>query len=283
MEAAGWHLLSPLRTLWRVVSEGGDVCASLDLATSDHDTNSATNVDAEDHTDVVHMGGRDSLGAVFASPEEFWLHELCGDSTSWYQRSGEFWQKEAATVHGMMGGLDQLHALDVKSSAAFLERLRALSTPLTKGVALDCGAGIGRISASLLLNHFAGVELLEPVASFVAKAMESLPEERVHAAYVERLERFTPAAGKAYSCVWVQWVLNYLTDDDLILFLHRCASALEPGGAIVVKESCSRPHNDRSDASITRTAAHFRRCFDSAHLEVVAEQGQTSLPREVFP
>lgn len=40
---------------------------------------------------------------------------------------------------------------------------------------------------------------------------------------------------------------------------------------------------DRSDCSITRTAAHFRSCFDAAGLEVVIERPQTDFPRETFP
>ena len=36
--------------------------------------------------------------------------------------------------------------------------------------ALDCGAGIGRISEELLLHHFQEVDLIEPSAHLLAEA-----------------------------------------------------------------------------------------------------------------
>ena len=82
------------------------------------------------------------------------------------------------------------------------------------------------------------------------------------------LQAFAPPAGRAYAVVWVQWTLNYLTDDDVAAFLRRAAAALEPGGAVVVKESVAREgrgfYADASEASITRTDAHFREIFERA-------------------
>jgi len=85
----------------------------------------------------------------------------------------------------------------------------------------------------------------------------------------------------------VQWVLNYLTDADLVAFLRRCAAALNPAGYIVIKESVARPEHgfyvDRADSSITRTDGHFRRIFEEAGLQVAQQQVQPDFPREVFP
>ena len=40
--------------------------------------------------------------------------------------------------------------------------------------ALDCGAGIGRISEELLLHHFQQVDLIEPSAHLLAEARKRL-------------------------------------------------------------------------------------------------------------
>ena len=164
----------------------------------------------------------------------------------------------------------------------------AAAPPLrAEGVALDCGAGIGRVAGAVLLERFAAVELLEPNADFVAAARGALPAARLAACHTVALQAFAPPAGRAYAVVWVQWTLNYLTDDDVAAFLRRAAAALEPGGAVVVKESVAREgrgfYADAGEASITRTDAHFREIFERAGLAVVAAAPQPELPQAVFP
>jgi len=87
--------------------------------------------------------------------------------------------------------------------------------------------------------------------------------------------------------VWVQWVLNYLTDADASATLRRCAVALAPSGRVIVKESLSRDVHgtavDAKDASVTRTDAHFRRIFAEAGLAVAHTKMQPNLPRAVYP
>lgn len=58
----------------------------------------------------------------------------------------------------------QLHEPDVRGSLRFIDKLRALTPGMPQGVALDCGAGIGRVSSSVLLERFERVEVLEPNA-----------------------------------------------------------------------------------------------------------------------
>lgn len=66
--------------------------------------------------------------------------------------------------------------------------------------------------------------------SLIASAQTSLPASRVDAFHQLPLQTFDPPMGRAYAVVWVQWVLNYLTDADLIAFLRRVAAALDGPG-----------------------------------------------------
>ena len=129
--------------------------------------------------------------------------------------------------------------------------------------------------------------LSRTIGAFLAAARNVLPPARVRALHECPLQRFVPPEGSLYAAVWVQWVLIFLTDDDLVSFLSRCARALQPGGWILAKESVAREANgiyvDRSDASITRTDRHFRRLFDAAGLRVAHAEMQPGLPRVVFP
>ena len=83
--------------------------------------------------------------------------------------------------------------------------------------AIDCGAGIGRITKQTLLQRFAHVDLLEPASSLIAEAQRQLPTVRRF--YQEGLQEFEFET--KYDCIWVQWCLMYLTDQDCLNFFRR--------------------------------------------------------------
>lgn len=95
--------------------------------------------------------------------------------------------------------------------------------------ALDCGAGIGRITKNLLIRFFDHVDIVEQDCKFVEQAKKSFLESDkplpfghvVDNFYCEGLQTFKPAE-KYYDVIWIQWVLNYLTDKDLLGLLNRC-------------------------------------------------------------
>lgn len=236
-------------------------------------------------------GGKDSAQHMYANACDVWEELHPGTESSedqWYAVSEQYWAGVRADVPGMLGGMGFVHPADVAASLALLDALRTTAEgSLPQGVALDCGAGIGRVAASVLLERFEAVELVEPSGAFLAAARRVLPPARVRALHECPLQRFEPPEGSQYAAIWVQWVLIFLTDDDLVSFLSRCARALQPGGWIIVKESIAREANgfyvDRTDASITRTDRHFRRLFDAAGLRVAHAEMQPGLPRVVFP
>jgi SAM-dependent methyltransferase len=90
-------------------------------------------------------------------------------------------------------------------------------------VAVDCGAGVGRVTACLLLRHFAQVDLVEPSGHLLEAAQRRLQHESgapwppAHKAvgfFRCGLETFEPERGR-YDVIWVQWALLYLTDGGL--------------------------------------------------------------------
>ncbi len=40
-----------------------------------------------------------------------------------------------------------------------------------------------------------------------------------------------------FDLMWIQWVIGYLTDVDLVKFLRRCRAGLKSGGFIVIKDN----------------------------------------------
>ncbi len=64
-----------------------------------------------------------------------------------------------------------------------------------------------------------------------------------------------------YDIVWVQWVLCYLTDEDLIAFLHKCKTHLvdQKNGMVYVKENVHDTsfYVDKEDNSVVRSDKLF--------------------------
>lgn len=77
------------------------------------------------------------------------------------------------------------------------------------GCALDCGAGIGRISKRLLLPLFNTVDLVDVTQEFLDKAKTYLGEEskRVGKYICNGLQDFVPESGR-YDVIWIQWVIG---------------------------------------------------------------------------
>ena len=151
--------------------------------------------------------------------------------------------------------------------------------------ALDCGAGIGRITKRLLLPLFDTVDMVELNQGFLDEARAFIGEEasRVHRLICCGLQQFTPEPGR-YDVIWCQWVLGQLTDDDLVAFFIRCRQGLTEGGMLFVKENISSAtvEFDEKDSSYTRPRQAFVDLMRKAGLKVLKEEKQKQFPNDIY-
>lgn len=130
----------------------------------------------------------------------------------------------------MLGGLESLTQPDTIASEKFLLKVKSLRTLFRSAVALDCGAGIGRVTKNFLQNHFEKVDLVEQNPDFISQAKtdylkESFASGKVGEFYCSGLQDFAPEKEK-YSAIWSQWVLGHLTDGNplsnlFLIFIKR--------------------------------------------------------------
>lgn len=78
-----------------------------------------------------------------------------------------------------------------------------------KGCALDCGAGIGRITKRLLLPLFDTVDMVDVTREFLDEAKRYLGADgkRVGNYFCQGLQEFVPETGR-YDVIWIQWVIG---------------------------------------------------------------------------
>ena len=203
----------------------------------------------------------------------------------------QYWNAISPDVNGMLGGFPQISRIDLRGSLNFVTKLRRLSSncqvrnapKLPRAV--DCGAGIGRVTEGFLTHICDVVDVVEPVVKF-AQVLEDgalkQQEGKVGDVYVTGLQDWTPT--KTYDLIWNQWCVGHLTDTQLVAYFKRCGAALSEGGWIVVKENLSTHRFgedifDHVDSSVTRSDQKFRDLFREAGLQIVKAELQTGFPK----
>ncbi|XP_059622904.1 N-terminal Xaa-Pro-Lys N-methyltransferase 1 [Phlebotomus argentipes] len=203
-----------------------------------------------------------------------------------YERAKKYWSSVPPTIDGILGGFAEISPRDIQSSSQLLGHIFRLKPRPGRSRALDCGAGIGRVTKHLLLRSFDTVDLVEQCPQFAAQIPKYVgPSAKLGEIYTQGLQEFTPAEGK-YDVIWTQWVLGHLTDDDLVAFWRRCVHGLAKNGVIVMKENAASSNEvelDAEDSSVTRPLKLIRLLIREAGLREIRIQRQEQMPKGLFP
>eukprot|EP00796_Vickermania_ingenoplastis_P005834 gene5834-4160_t len=231
--------------------------------------------------------GGDTEGRFYANTETMWEAELQGDlyntETGWYGKAIKYWENAPADMNGVLGGLEELHLVDIPETRAFLQRHMGDEHEHTR--ALDCAAGIGRVSKYLLTEMYETVDLLEPLPHMLEQAKKELEGKNIGEFILGSMETVDLPENK-YDLIMIQWAVIYLTDEDFVRFFSKCKKALRPHGRVVLKENCSAQPTflvDRADSSLTRCDAHYRSLFEAAGLTVTVAEKQRNWPKDCIP
>lgn len=201
-----------------------------------------------------------------------------------------YWSATEPSVNGVLGGYPQVSRVDLQGSKNFLAKLRRRSKHLPPNKklrrAVDCGAGIGRITAGFLADVAETVDIVEPVKQFTDQIKGA---EGVGEIYNVGLEAWRPDKEGLgpYDLIWNQWCVGQLRDAQLVDYLRRLQPpVLSAGGWIIVKENLSNVGEDvfdGTDSSVTRTDEKFRRLFAEAGLKVVGTELQKGMLEGLYP
>jgi protein N-terminal methyltransferase len=161
-------------------------------------------------------------------------------------------------------------------------------TEPSPGVCADLGCGIGRVSLNVLSHYFRRIHLVEPVEKFIIKAECDLTAMGIEVRkYVCAAQNWVIEV--TYDCIWIQWVIMFLTDEDAVKFLKNCKHHLSENGLIVVKENTVLA-NERNEAvwspadhSFARTLPHMRDLFERAELTIPFAKEQPNWSPDLIP
>jgi len=208
------------------------------------------------------------------------VNELSKDQR--YEKTKEYWEKCDNTIEDMLGGNPQVNEIDIKTSAELLEGL-IKSGKLNPGLVIDCGAGIGRITNSVLQNYFSEVDLVEMNSNFVNFAKSYFKENhKIKGFYCSSLQEFQ--FEKSYDCIWVQWCLENLEDDDLKIFLSNCHKNIKDDGLVIIKENITQKGSYLSseDFSKVRSDKIFKEFFQQNGFKIFKHFHHPNWPKDLM-
>lgn len=146
------------------------------------------------------------------------------EDEKFYSNAVQYWSEIPPTIDGMLGGFGFISQTDIRDSKLLLKQLFNSKASPGREYALDCGAGIGRITKHLLTEFFDKVDLVEQNPKFLNQAKQYLGtklQDKIGNYYSVGLQCFKPD-DKKYDVIWSQWVLGHLTESDLVTFLKSC-------------------------------------------------------------
>lgn len=132
-------------------------------------------------------------------------------SDNCYVTAKSYWDKVESTNNGMLGGFADLAEREEAQSLSFIKELAFTMN----ASACDIGAGIGRITESVLSKRFQNISLVEQNQSFLDQAGVNLTNNGLE------ITRFTMCCvplqewnggDHCFDLIWAQWVLGYLNE-----------------------------------------------------------------------
>ncbi|KAM3080959.1 hypothetical protein ACMFMG_004918 [Clarireedia jacksonii] len=194
-----------------------------------------------------------------------------------------YWESIEADLNGMLGGFPYISRVDIQGSKNFMGKLGIKGKKLERAV--DCGAGIGRVTTGVLLHLAQTVDIVEPITKFTSVLRD---EPGIGTIYSVGLEAWSPPPEICYDLMWHQWCLGHLTDAQLVEHLVKCRKVLKEGGYVIAKENMSThleglDEFDAVDNSVTRTDQNFRRIFEEAGMVIKKTELAKGFPAGLFP
>lgn len=201
--------------------------------------------------------------------------------------SYEFWQNKSSQLSSMCG-FEDIHKEDIKNTNNLLKDYINLEN--NKSV-LEIGAGIGRITFNCLFDKFDYIDILDSNEEFLKKAKEFQElnfgdintnfnlnnSKKIKNFYCEFLQNFK--FNKSYDLIFVQWVLEYLSCEEIEEFFKLAKLNLNENGIMIVKENINIEAKNNKDniivieeGSLIRPSEFYRNIFNNLNFKILKDE-----------
>ncbi|XP_061756323.1 phosphoethanolamine methyltransferase isoform X1 [Nerophis ophidion] len=177
----------------------------------------------------------------------------------------EFWKEHSkeATVEEMM--LDS-RALELTQQE--LPEILSMLPGLDGCRVLELGAGIGRYTSHLLTRaaHVTAVDFME---SFVEKNRQNNGHHS-NVTFLQADVTKLQMPQNSFDFIFSNWLLMYLSDDELLVLLKKMLTWLRPGGLLFFRESCNYRSGDckrEFNPTCYRTEVQYNHLTTSVQVE----------------
>ncbi|XP_048883463.1 phosphoethanolamine methyltransferase isoform X2 [Brienomyrus brachyistius] len=174
----------------------------------------------------------------------------------------QFWleHSQEATMQEMMldSNAELLSELELPEILSLLPNIEGTNI-------LELGAGIGRYTQHFVkkAHHVTAVDFMK---SFVEKNKQE-NSKHGNAEFIHSDVTQLKLSKNSFDLIFSNWLMMYLTDEELLSLTESMLSWLQPGGCLFFRESCFHQSGDRRrDFNPTqyRTPAHYNRLMTSA-------------------
>jgi ubiquinone/menaquinone biosynthesis C-methylase UbiE len=155
------------------------------------------------------------------------------------QRNWDEWGRKdplwaISTIEGKEDGnwdLDEFFATGVEDVAQVMKHVEAMEFDLARGVALDFGCGVGRLSQGLAA-HFREVKGVDIAPSMIEKARQYNRYGEAVTSYVNDASDLKLFDSASFDFVFSRSVLQHIRPHLIKAYLREFARVVRPGGLI---------------------------------------------------
>jgi len=187
--------------------------------------------------------------------------------------SEDYWLSKTANVSNMCG-ISELNEEDIAHSNKIFHDLK-IDKNFNR--ALDVGAGIGRITFNVLYDKCEKIDMLDINRKFLESALikeKEMKGNKIHRLYPQKLQDFNFEF--IYDLIFIQWVLEYLNEENFVKFLSNAVSHLKDDGYIIIKENVNLSDDNvifiEEEGSLIRPIKFFESVFKNFRLNVKSDE-----------
>ena len=153
-----------------------------------------------------------------------------------YEKIKNHWKVQESSIKGVLNGFEDLNKPDIEFSIKLLNYLKEKKIIKNNKKALDCASGIGRVTELVLVNFYDKIDLFEQEDNFINKMKDKFfNNNQIGLIEKNTLQNFKFDCN--YDLIWIQWCLENLNKNDIIVFLLKCKNNLSKNKLIIIKEN----------------------------------------------